>query len=56
MGTRRRRRIDAVLLAAAVLLAGVAAAAVAVAARTERIAGLWAGAEVAAGGAAGSSR
>jgi hypothetical protein len=52
MGTRRRRRIDAVLLAAAVLLAGVAAAAVAVAARTERIAGLWAGAEVAAGGAA----
>jgi hypothetical protein len=52
MGIRRRRRIDAVLLAAAVLLAGVAAAAAAVAARTERIAGLWAGAEVAAGGAA----
>ena len=52
MGTRRRRRIDAVLLAAAVLLVGVAAAAAAVAARTERIAGLWAGAQVAAGGAA----
>ena len=52
MGTRRRRRIDAVLLAAAVLLVGVLAGVAAVAGRTERIAALWASARVAAGGAA----
>ena len=52
-GTRRRRRIDLVLLAAAALLAGVAAAIGALAADSERITGLWAGAEVGAGGGAG---
>ena len=52
MGTRRRRSIDAVLLGLAVALVGGAAVAGAVAAASERITGLWAGAQVAAGGAA----
>ena len=52
MGTRRRRRIDAVLLAGVVLLVGVLAGVAAVAGRTERVAGLWASARVAGDGAA----
>ena len=46
MGTRRRRRLDAVLLALAVVVVGVVALAAGAAARTERITRLWAGAEV----------
>jgi Predicted membrane protein (DUF2207) N-terminal domain len=52
MGTRRRRRVDAALLAAAVVLVGAAAFAAGVAARTERISRLWAGAAVGGDGAA----
>jgi hypothetical protein len=46
MRTRRRRRVDMLLLAGVVVLAGVAAVAGVVAAEPERVARLWAGAEV----------
>jgi hypothetical protein len=46
MPAGRRRRVDAVLLALAVLLVGVAAAVGVVVADTERITGLWVGAEI----------
>jgi hypothetical protein len=49
---RRRRRVDIAVLAGVVLLAGVAAVAGVVAATPERVARLWAGAEVGRGGAA----
>jgi hypothetical protein len=52
MRPRPRRSTDAFLLGLAVVLVGVAAFAGAVAAATERITGLWAGAKVGAGGAA----
>jgi hypothetical protein len=52
MGTRRRRRLDALLLAGVAALVGVAALGGAAAARSERITRLWAGADVGAGGAA----
>ncbi|HYJ72997.1 MAG TPA: DUF2207 domain-containing protein [Actinomycetota bacterium] len=52
METRRRRSTDAFLLGLAVVLVGGAAVAGAVAAASERITGLWAGAQVGAGGAA----
>ena len=52
MRTRRRRRIDVALLAAVVAGVGVAALAGGLAARTERVGRLWAGAEVVPGGAA----
>src|SRR5919201_939304 len=48
--TRRRRRIDAVLLAGAAVLAGVAGFAGATVAAGERVTGLWAGARVGGGG------
>jgi Predicted membrane protein (DUF2207) len=46
MGTKRRRRVDAVLLAAAVVLVGVVAFAGALVAAGERVTGMWAGAQV----------
>ncbi|HSR28912.1 MAG TPA: DUF2207 domain-containing protein, partial [Actinomycetes bacterium] len=52
MRTRRRRRLDVALLAAVVAGVGVAALAGGLAARTERVGRLWAGAEVVPGGAA----
>ena len=52
MGTRRRRRLDVALLAVAAVLVGVAALGGAVAASTERVTRLWAGAVVGPGGAA----
>jgi hypothetical protein len=52
MRIRRRRRIDMLMLAGVVVLAGLAGVAGVVAAEPERVARLWAGAEVGAGGAA----
>src|SRR4029450_7390935 len=52
MRIRRRRRVDIAVLAGVVLLAGVAAVAGVGAATPERVARLWAGAEVGRGGAA----
>jgi len=52
MRIRRRRRIDMLVLAGVVALAGLAAVAGVVAAEPERVARLWAGAEVGGGGAA----
>jgi hypothetical protein len=52
METRRRRRLDAALLVAVAAGVGVAALAGGLAARTERVTRLWAGAQVAADGAA----
>jgi hypothetical protein len=52
MRIRRRRRVDVLLLAGVVVLAGLAAVAGVVAAEPERVARLWAGAELGRGGAA----
>jgi hypothetical protein len=52
MPAGRRRRVDALLLALAVLLVGVAAAVGVVVADTERIAGMWVGAEISSDGSA----
>jgi hypothetical protein len=52
MRIRRRRRIDIAVLAGVVVLAGLAAVAAVVAAEPERVARLWAGAEVGRGGTA----
>jgi hypothetical protein len=52
MRIRRRRRVDIVVLAGVVVLAGLAAVAGVVAAEPERVARLWAGAELGRGGAA----
>jgi hypothetical protein len=52
MRSRRRRRVDMGVLAGVVVLAGLAAVAGVVAAEPERVARLWAGAEVGRGGAA----
>jgi hypothetical protein len=52
MGTRRRRRLDALLLAGVAALVGVAALLAAAFVRSERITRLWAGADVGADGAA----
>jgi Predicted membrane protein (DUF2207) len=52
MGTRRRRRLDALLLAGVAALVGVAALLAAAFVRSERITRLWAGADVGDDGAA----
>jgi hypothetical protein len=52
MGTRRRRRLDALLLAGVVALVGVAALGGAAIVRSEWITRGWAGADVGGGGAA----
>jgi hypothetical protein len=52
MGTRKRRRLDVLLLVAAAVLVGVAALIGALVGDDERIPGMWAGARVAGGGAA----
>ena len=56
MGTRRRRRLDALLLAGVAALVGVAALLAAAFVRSERITRLWAGPTSAPTAPPGSSR